>query len=63
MKASGPNPGILPETAFRVQIDTTLNRPLNRSSQRFQRFDTSFNRTVVMVYELPVCKCRFGQLA
>jgi hypothetical protein len=47
MATSGIKPGSLPETAFAVQIDTTLYRSEFRISHGFQRITPSFNRTVV----------------
>jgi hypothetical protein len=38
MASSGKNPGILPELAISIQIDTTLHRSQSRVSHGLQRF-------------------------
>ena len=45
--ASGRKPRSMPESAFAVQIDTTLHRSQSRFSHGFQPFNHQFNRTVV----------------
>jgi hypothetical protein len=50
LAASGQEPARLPELAIAVQIDTTLHRFEIRISHGFQRFDLSFDRTVVTRY-------------
>jgi hypothetical protein len=47
MAASGEKSGTLPESAFVVQIDTTLHRSETRTSHGFQHFSPSFNRTLL----------------
>jgi hypothetical protein len=48
MAVSGPKPESLPQLAIAIQIDTTLHRSKIGVSHGFQRFDHSFNRTVVI---------------
>lgn len=48
--ASGRQPGRSRESAFTVQIDTTLHRSESRFSHDFQLFNPGFNRTLVTCY-------------